>query len=352
MNVENQQIIQQDLGVLEELEIVEPIFVAKDFKVKPTLMRFNYDYNRLYATYNQTTNQFNLVKGVTTFLHNIILENDTFKDGFIYRNGPTAWKIFLNEYAKFGTFVHKEINHYIQDKFYDLELGKLRLKIWFDSFNFKFLRWFEVKENFENVILGFIAFLVEYKVEPLLIEYAGAYIDDGKGVRFAGAIDLFCKLTIREKGFWGEVLKSGPNKGQPKETFKETVKYAIVDFKSGKAQMESHKYQLKMYEMIIRQNYDITDEILLLNVYRKDFEKNIPSPTVSDKTNKVPQEVIEKIISANLIMDNDIPTEFRVFDNMITADNLNSAGKTVDVTNYLMKYEKTQNYIKYLKEFN
>lgn len=345
--------INENLGVLQELEVVNPIFIAENWKPKPSLMRFNYNYNRFYATFNFDELQFELIKGVTTLLHDIIIENDTFRDAFIYRNSPTAWKIFLNEKAKFGTFVHNEINYYLHNKVYDLELGKLRLKEWFDSRKWFYLRWYDIIDDFETVILGFIAFCIEYNVKPIFIEYAGAYIDNEKGVRFAGAIDLFCELTIREKGFWGEVYKSGPNKGQPKETYRETQKLAIVDFKSGTAQMNSHKYQLKMYEMIMRQNYNLDDkEILLLNVYRKDFKSTEPSPTVSDRTHKVPIEVIEKLISAHLQMCNDIPKEFRVFDNVITPNNINSAGKVINATDYLMQYDKTKNYIEYLKNFN
>ena len=107
-----------------------------------------------------------------------------------------------------------------------------------------------------------------------------------------------------------------------------------------------------MYEMIMRQNYNLEEEILLLNVYRKDFKSTSPAPTVSDKTNKVPTHVIEKLISAHLEMSNDIPKEFRVFDNVITADNINSAGKIINATDYLMQYDKTKNYIDYLKNFN
>jgi hypothetical protein len=352
MNVENSNSNVEELSLLMDFEVVNPIFVKDGFKAKPSLMRFNYKYNRFYATYNFDNNNFELLKGVTTHLHNIIIESDEFRDSFIARHGASAWKIFLNEKAKFGTFVHNEINYYLNNKMYDLELGKLRLRAWYDSSNFIFLRWFEVNKDFESVILGFIAFCIEYNVEPIMIEYAGAYIDNEKGVRFAGAIDLFCYITTKEKGFWGEVYKSGANKGQPKETYKETTKLAIVDFKSGTAQMNSHKYQLKMYEMIIRQNYNIDAEILLLNVYRKDFKNTEPSPTVSDRTNKVPQDVIEKLISAHSIMNNDVPTEFRVFDDVITAETLYSAGKVINATDYLMQFDKSKNYIEYLKSFN
>jgi len=350
----------ENLSLLEDLEVVTPMYVnveyieTNNFKSKLSLMRFNYNHNRFYANYNFDSQKFKLIKGTTSYLHNIIVENDFFKLDFIQKHGQSGWHKFLNEKAKFGTFMHNEINYYINNKSYDLEIGKMRLETFYQKLNPKFYSWYSMKDDYDTVILAFIAFLVEYQVEPIFIEYAGAYIDEDNNISFAGAIDLFCKVTTKEKGFGGEVYKSGVQKGEPKETYQETTKYAIVDFKSGTAKMKSHPYQLKMYDMIIRQNFGINDdeEILLLNVYRKEFKSTTPSATVVDNTNKVPKNVIEKLISAHTIMNDDTPNEFRTFDNVINADNIYSIGKMIDVTDYLMKFEKTKNYINLLQTNN
>jgi hypothetical protein len=101
-------------------------------------------------------------------------------------------------------------------------------------------------------------FCEENKVVPIAIEFPCA--DDELGL--AGTIDAIVKMTIEEKGFWGETYKIGENKGKPKETKREREIYAIVDFKfpSGAGIYRKYAIQLEFYRMMIEKNYNIKIE--------------------------------------------------------------------------------------------
>ena len=102
-------------------------------------------------------------------------------------------------------------------------------------------RW--VRET-KRDLLAFAQFVEDYSVKPIAIEFPIASPNMGLG----GTIDLVCKMTIKEKGFFGEVYKTGDRKGEPKETTQEREIVAIVDLKSGrKGFYEEHEFQLHSY---------------------------------------------------------------------------------------------------------
>jgi hypothetical protein len=106
-------------------------------------------------------------------------------------------------------------------------------------------------DDIRRAVMGFAQFIIDYKVRPILIEGILAHPDG-----YAGAVDLVCVMEIEEKGFFGEVLKSGPNKGQPKETKMIRTINAIVDFKSGmKGFFPEHEIQLEAYRRLVKHNF-------------------------------------------------------------------------------------------------
>lgn len=117
-------------------------------------------------------------------------------------------------------------------------------------------------EEFFKDIASFSKWLVDFKIEPIAVEQmmkSDKYL-------VATAIDLVCYATVEEKGFWGEVYKSGAKKGEPKETKKEVRKLIIVDFKSGKSKgfYPVNILQLLLNRVIWEENFP---EIPLDGVY-------------------------------------------------------------------------------------
>lgn len=93
-------------------------------------------------------------------------------------------------------------------------------------------------------LLAFMQWVEDFKVRPIAVEFPIANSEMGLG----GTIDLPCYITIKEKGFYGEVYKSGDRKGEKKETTQEREVIAITDLKSGrKGFYEEHEFQLEAY---------------------------------------------------------------------------------------------------------
>lgn len=115
-------------------------------------------------------------------------------------------------------------------------------------------------------VLAFLQFMKDYNVRPLAIELILA--SDEYGV--ASPIDMPCIMDIEEKGFFGEVYKSGANKGEPKETKQKRTVVAVVDFKSGNF-YDKHYLQLQLYKRIMKENYPELEVEALYNWSPKDW---------------------------------------------------------------------------------
>lgn len=135
-------------------------------------------------------------------------------------------------------------------------------------------------------------FCDDYNVVPIAIELP--VTNDEMGL--AGTVDAIVKMTIEEKGFWGEVYKSGENKGQPKETKREREIYAIVDFKFPFGDGIYHKYavQLELYKLMVEQAYDIKIE-KIYNLRPMNTSKSYNYGLV-DQTNKVDMREIDALM--------------------------------------------------------
>lgn len=165
--------------------------------------------------------------------------------------GTEAAEAYRDERAAFGTFMHITFEQYLLNKCYDLDnmqgelLNYLRLEALPETWANKWLL------EQQKALLGFAAFVTEYKVKPLCIEVALA----SEEMQIAGMIDLVCEMTVPTKGYWGEEYKTGERKGQPKESTKDVTVTAIVDFKSGKNFYDDHAIQLDIYRQMWNENF-------------------------------------------------------------------------------------------------
>lgn len=103
-------------------------------------------------------------------------------------------------------------------------------------------------EEMKKAVLSFVQFSHDYNLKPLAVELV-------LKSDVAGAIDIIGQLTVPIKGYWGERLKSGPNKGEPKLTQEPVEIKAIVDMKSGSNLYPDYDLQLTGYRELIEENY-------------------------------------------------------------------------------------------------
>ena len=154
--------------------------------------------------------------------------------------------------AHFGTMMHIEIGKFIMEGVYDLDKCDEVVENYTSDNNFwdnDCTLWaHELKED----MLAFVQFYNDYEIVPLGLEYV--LLSDSRG--FGTPIDLVCYMTVTEKGYWGEVYKSGDRKGEPKETAKRIKKRAIINFKSGrKGFYETHGIQMECEKLLWDENF-------------------------------------------------------------------------------------------------
>lgn len=175
---------------------------------------------------------------------------------WIAKMGADEAEAYKEERAGYGTFMHNCFEKLLVDRAINLDEIDEQLFQYCIENRFTTGQYDKWLHELKKDILGFAKFIIDYDVKPLAIEIM--LCSDTYG--FAGAMDLLCEMTIEEKGFFGEVYKTGPQKGQPKETKSSKRITAIVDFKSGrKGFYEEHEIQLEAYRLMLEENYpDIT----------------------------------------------------------------------------------------------
>lgn len=136
------------------------------------------------------------------------------------------------------------------------------------------------KVEFSKDIASFMQWVHDHEVEPLAIELM--LKSDEHCV--ATPIDSVCRVTVKEKGYWGEVYKSGEKKGTPKETFQDIRKTVIVDYKSGKAGFFTpHILQLMVNELIYNENFPDTPIEGIYNFAPKAWTGTTPTYRFDDQ---------------------------------------------------------------------
>lgn len=114
-----------------------------------------------------------------------------------------------------------------------------------DTFNDLPVKW---QEKMAKDLIAIKQWAADYNFRPVIVQQM-ILIDDILG----GTIDFAGFITVKEKGYWGEVYKSGDNKGQPKETFQENERFVLVDLKSGTTFGDAYKLQLCIYKKGLEQ---------------------------------------------------------------------------------------------------
>lgn len=187
---------------------------------------------------------------------------------------------YAAERASYGTFMHAQIAELIINRSYDLNNLKDRLKLYIESEKLP-SDFINYADDLKKDVLAFAQFMKDVKLKPLAIELVLTNPEDG----YAGAIDLAAEITIEEKGFFGEVYKTGVNAGKPKETKQERCIRAIIDFKSGrKGFFPEHEVQLHAYKEMWNMHFKQYPVEKVFNWSPKDWRGTTPSYNFKDQT--------------------------------------------------------------------
>ena len=187
---------------------------------------------------------------------------------------------FAQERAHYGTFMHAQIAELIIARSYNLNLIRERLRMFIESEQLP-SDFMGYADDFKKDILAFAQFMKDTDLKPLAIEIVLTNPEDG----YAGAIDLVAEFTIEEKGFFGEVYKTGANAGKPKETKQSRRIRGIIDFKSGrKGFFPEHEVQLHAYKKMWNMNFEAHPVEKVFNWSPKDWRGKTPTYNFKDQT--------------------------------------------------------------------
>lgn len=151
----------------------------------------------------------------------------------------------------YGTLMHMLIGEYLINNFFDFDAVSEKVQSYLSDNSFFERETEHWTDKLKYDIAAFIAFAQEYEVQPLGIEYV---LLSNKG--FGTLIDLVCKMIIEEKGFFGEVYKSGERKGEAKETKRSKEITALINFKSGRhAFYRSNGIQVECERLLWEENF-------------------------------------------------------------------------------------------------
>jgi hypothetical protein len=192
----------------------------------------------------------------------------------------------------YGTLMHQEIGFYLIMNYYDFDTIQERVSAYLSTHNYWQPETDNWAEDLKYDIAAFIAFAQEHEVVPMGIEYV---LLSEKG--FGTLIDLVCKIKIKEKGFHGEVYKTGENKGQPKETYKVIEKTAIINFKSGKHGFyRSNGIQIECERQLWEENFPDVKIDAAMNWAPKEW-RTAPDWTLKDWTGEIEQSEVDAVLA-------------------------------------------------------
>lgn len=267
---------------MNSIEIVEKQFdfLSPELPRPSTFIRrFQQGNNRFYYTVSED-GEVELYSSATTLIRDGYAEDTAALEKWrnVLRAEGKSPEQELNYLATRGTIMHFLLGEVIQGK--ELPIGNLTEYIVENApevasiYNFNEVVIKDYTWLIKSV-LSFNQFVVDFSVKPLALEL----IMKSDVYKVASPIDLVCTMEIEEKGFFGEVYKTGEKKGQPKESKQKRTIVAVVDFKSNNF-YDKHYLQLQLYKRILKENYPGLEIGGLFNWSPKDW---LTSPTYNLK---------------------------------------------------------------------
>ena len=213
---------------------------------------------------------------------------------WIARHGVERARQIAKESADYGTLMHIVISAFLRSREMDISLPAMEAAVAFhvkqEGILYDVSSW---PEQLRRDMLSFAQFCADVRLEPVAIECVLPWLKESIG----GAIDCVAWVDIKEKGFWGEIYKSGPNKGQPKETFRVRRALVMIDWKScRKGFYVEHEIQLEIYKRIWHSWFLETLPIEFLCNWRPTEWSKEPSYHLKDQTGRHSENEIAHII--------------------------------------------------------
>lgn len=228
---------------------------------------------------------------------------------------------YAAERAAYGTFMHAQIGEYLITRTYDLDGLRDRLKSYIESEKLP-SDFINYADDLKKDVLAFAQFAHDVDLKPLAIELVLTNPDDG----YAGAIDLVAEITIEEKGFFGDVYKTGAKAGQPKESKRQRRIRAIIDFKSGrKGFFEEHEIQLHAYMKMWNMNFEQYPVERVFNWSPKSYTGETPTYNFKDQTESKSAKKLPYLIELARIEDEKRENSFIACSGMLMFDDYDPA---------------------------
>lgn len=321
-------------------------FLSKDLQRPMSFIRrFSQGNKRFYYTVSKT-GEVELYASATTLIKDGYAE-DTFAleawRNKLKSEGKSPEKE-LNYAASRGTLMHCLIADYIQglpmnlnnlSQYFFEKHPDLLAVAHFNEIMQKDSEWLK------KAIFAFGQFVVEYKVKPLALELIMK--SDIYGV--ASPIDMLCTMEIEESGPWGEPLKSGPNKGEPKVIKRPKTIVAIIDFKSSQnGFFDKHYFQLQLYKRMVKENYPNLEVEGLYNWSPKDWKGTTPTYNLKEQSDGKLNDLCEVVFQQGKIKHDWKEPTVTTFKDLVSIDTY-SEGNLIEVTplkDYLEKLHGTE----------
>lgn len=199
---------------------------------------------------------------------------------------------YLKMSQHYGTMMHKLIGEWLINNHIDFSTFQDKIDEYVGEHNCwqpEVSGW-DRKLRFD--VASFIYFTKERDIKPLGIEYV---LLSDKG--FGTLIDLVCMMDISEEGFFGEVYKSGDNKGQPKQTKRRKRIRAGINFKSGRhAFYRTNGIQIECEKQLWEENFPDMPLDACFNWSPKEWDVN-PGYNLKDWTGEISQAEIDAILT-------------------------------------------------------
>lgn len=278
-----------------------------------------------------------------------------------YAENKTALEVWRNTLRAEGKDPVKELNytasrgtlmHYLASKYIigvDINLNELDILIKQDAPELLDLPYYDEiidrdLEWLQKALLAFAQFVKEYEVKPLATEL----IMKSDVYKVASPIDLVAKMTIEEKGFFGEVYKTGEKKGTPKESKRKREILAIIDLKSSQSGFyDSHYLQLQLYKRIFEENYPDLKIEGLFNWSPKDWRVGgVPTYNLKDQSNEdcLLGKLAEVVYQQGSIKHQHKEPTVKQIDGVVNMNNYSGEAitKSVKLVDYLEEFYKSK----------
>lgn len=256
--------------------------------------RVNYGQGRSYVKINEDgtlEHPFRLYTSLTTAINSCAPMEQPLLEWYC-KHGMAEAKRLLTMSQHYGTLMHSEIGLYLTLNYYDFDTVQERVSEYLSTNNYWQPETDKWSDDLKYDIAAFIAFAQEYEIQPLGIEYV---LVSNKG--FGTLIDLVCRMKMKEKGYWGEVYKSGEKKGEAKETTQVVEKTAIINFKSGKHGFyRSNGIQIECERQLWEENFPDIKIDCAMNWSPKEWV-TIPTWNLKDWTGEIDQVEIDSVLN-------------------------------------------------------